>query len=37
MDKWVDFIKKFIKFLSEYYGSEEIESWYFEVSTKSSS
>lgn len=31
MDKWVDFIKKFIKFLSEYYGSEEIESWYFEV------
>jgi len=30
-------MEKFIKFLSEYYGSEEIESWYFEVSTKNSS
>lgn len=31
MKKWVDFIKRFITFLSDYYGQEEIESWYFEV------
>lgn len=31
MKKWVNYIKKFISFLTERYGKEEIESWYFEV------
>ena len=29
--KWGEYIKKFIRFLLERYGAEEVESWYFEV------
>ena len=31
MDKWVAFVRKFIGFLLERYGKEEVESWYFEI------
>ncbi len=29
--KWSEYIKKFIRFLLDRYGAEEVESWYFEV------
>ena len=29
--KWGEYIKKFIRFLLDRYGAEEVESWYFEV------
>lgn len=31
LEKWADFIQRFIRFLLEQYGAEEVESWYFEV------
>lgn len=31
MERWVDLIEKFIRFLLKRYGKEEVESWYFEV------
>ena len=31
MKKWQELITRFIKFLLERYGKEEVESWYFEV------
>jgi xylan 1,4-beta-xylosidase len=31
MEEWSKFIKKFISFLVEYFGKEEVESWYIEV------
>ncbi|MBR4942616.1 MAG: hypothetical protein IKZ28_01180, partial [Clostridia bacterium] len=31
LDEWAGFIKRFITFLIERYGREEVESWYFEV------
>jgi xylan 1,4-beta-xylosidase len=31
MGEWQKFIRQFITFLMDYYGKEEVESWYFEV------
>lgn len=31
MEKWCEFIKKFVQFLLERYGKKEVETWYFEV------
>jgi len=31
LTKWSAYIKKFIRFLLDRYGAEEVESWYFEV------
>lgn len=31
LEKWAEFIKRFITFLLDRYGKEEVESWYFEV------
>lgn len=31
MARWCDLVEKFIRFLLERYGKEEVESWYFEV------
>ena len=31
LTKWSEYIKKFIRFLLDRYGAEEVESWYFEV------
>ena len=31
LQKWAEFIKKFIEFLLDRYGKDEVESWYFEV------
>ena len=31
MDRWCDLIEKFIRFLFERYGQEEVRTWYFEV------
>ena len=31
LDEWSDYIEKFILFLIDRYGKEEVESWYFEV------
>ena len=31
MEQWCDLIEKFIRFLLDRYGKEEVESWYFEV------
>lgn len=31
LNKWAEFIKKFIEFLLDRYGKAEVESWYFEV------
>lgn len=31
MEAWEDYIQKFIRFLLQRYGAEEVESWYFEV------
>ncbi len=31
LEKWAEFIKRFIRFLSDYYSDAEIEQWYFEV------
>lgn len=31
LNEWSEYIKKFIRFLLERYGKEEVEQWYFEV------
>ena len=31
LDEWADYIRRFIRFLLDRYGKEEVESWYFEV------
>ena len=31
LDEWADYIRRFIRFLLERYGKEEVEQWYFEV------
>ena len=31
LDAWSDYIRRFIRFLLDRYGAEEVESWYFEV------
>lgn len=31
LEKWAEFIKRFITFLLDRYGKKEVESWYFEV------
>jgi len=31
MDRWTDLVEKFILFLFERYGKEEVKTWYFEV------
>lgn len=31
MERWCDLIEKFVRFLFERYGKEEVRSWYFEV------
>lgn len=31
LDAWADYIRRFIRFLLDRYGTEEVESWYFEV------
>ena len=31
LDEWSDYIRRFIRFLLDRYGTEEVESWYFEV------
>lgn len=31
LDAWSDYIRRFIRFLMDRYGAEEVESWYFEV------
>lgn len=31
LEAWADYIRRFIQFLLDRYGAEEVESWYFEV------
>ena len=31
LDEWADYIRRFIRFLLDRYGKEEVEQWYFEV------
>ncbi len=31
LEEWTDYIRSFISFLLNWYGKEEVESWYFEV------
>ena len=31
LDEWADYIRRFIRFLLDRYGKDEVESWYFEV------
>ena len=30
-DKWAEHVRRFIRFIEDRYGREEIETWYFEV------